>query len=242
MTQNPDDNFRPDMDMDETLRPFDVQEQSNRRAMVLLFVAFAILVIIALILFNTYSSGTRDRDAPPVIAADKTPFKIKPENPGGEETPNQDKAIYDVMNGGADGTTEPVNTVNAAEDPMPMPATEDTGAIADAPQPVETEVTPPPASAAMTEPSQPVASASSSVVQVASVRTQSAAQALWTQLRADFPDIAPSGLSSDIKRVDLGDRGVFYRLRVAGFADKAAASRMCDQFKAKGQACFVTSR
>ncbi|MZR30859.1 SPOR domain-containing protein [Sneathiella litorea] len=35
--------------------------------------------------------------APPIISADTTPVKIKPEDPGGMEIPNQDKQVFNVL-------------------------------------------------------------------------------------------------------------------------------------------------
>jgi hypothetical protein len=51
-----------------------------------------------------------------------------------------------------------------------------------------------------------------------------------------------SGTYADVKRADLGDKGIYYRTRVAGLADKSAAQSLCNSFKAAGQACFVAKR
>jgi len=57
--QVPQDSFDPDMTMHQANRPFDVQEQSSRRAMVLLIVASGFLLVLALVIFNVYQPGTR---------------------------------------------------------------------------------------------------------------------------------------------------------------------------------------
>jgi len=70
---------------------FDAREQTGRRAMLLLAGGFAALLLIALIILKAYSPGTRGDGEPPRITADTSPYKSAPENPGGEQTPNQDK-------------------------------------------------------------------------------------------------------------------------------------------------------
>jgi len=40
----------------------------------------------------------------------------------------------------------------------------------------------------------------------------------------------------------LGDKGIYYRLRISGLGEKASATHLCDQLVARKQACFVTKR
>ena len=49
-----------------------------------------------------------------------------------------------------------------------------------------------------------------------------------------------SGFGSDVQKVDLGAKGTWYRLRIAGFADKDGAQATCDRLKADGgSTCFL---
>ena len=48
-----------------------------------------------------------------------------------------------------------------------------------------------------------------------------------------------ASLQFDIKRVDLGDKGTWYRLRLGSFADKTAADAMCARLKAAGSDCLM---
>ena len=43
-------------------------------------------------------SGSRDGDAP-VILAEDVPVRVKPDNPGGKEIPNQDRTVYETIAG-----------------------------------------------------------------------------------------------------------------------------------------------
>ncbi len=250
MTQENQDRLRIDPYADEELVPFDVRDYSGKRAMWMLIGLIVLALIAALIIFNLYQPGTRDRDAPPQISADNTPYKVEPEDRQGEVTPNQDKEIYDAMNGNT-STDEVTNRIDV-EEPIKMPDSATViveGQDAEAqepevktPEPVKVEEQP----VKRPEPvvRQPVIASGSSdyVVQVASVRTEADAQRIWNGVQSKFSGIMPSGSTSDVKRVDLGDKGIYYRLRVIGLADQDAAKRLCDAMKSRDQACFVTRR
>lgn len=62
--------------------------------------------------------GTLSSGEPQVIAADKSPVKIVPENPGGKSVPNQDKAVYDRVAG--NGVEDPKQTslISSEEEPV----------------------------------------------------------------------------------------------------------------------------
>ncbi len=45
---------------------------------------------------------------------------------------------------------------------------------------------------------------------------------------------------ANVVRADLGDRGIFYRLRVTGIADKRQARKLCARLKKRGTSCFVS--
>jgi len=43
-----------------------------------------------------------------------------------------------------------------------------------------------------------------------------------------------------VKQVELGEKGTWYRLRVAGFSDREVASALCDRLKSDGGACILS--
>lgn len=224
----------------DDLAPFDVRDSSGKAGMLKLALGFGLLLLLAFIVLKVYQPGVRDRGSPPKIEADNTPFKIKPDDVGGVQTPNQDKNIFDVMEG-----KSPQETVTPAPVPeMPI----------DLPKAANIKVDPAPIVQAapkivskvvkdVTAPRAQVAVGSSEwVVQIASVRSKPDAQALWMKISDKFGNILSSGHYADIKYADLAEKGIYYRLRVAGLADKEGASSLCEQFESKGQACFVTRK
>ena len=225
--------FSPDLNVaQEALQPFDVREREGLNPMIKLALLAGGLLLVAFIVMKLYTPGVRDRSDPPRITADNTPFKVKPEEAGGAQTPNQDKVVFEVMDGnspGIDVTPEP-----APEKPIKM----------DAPKPVKAPVKQPttPRPTPAPRPATVTASRKSDwVVQVASTRSETDARAVWTTLQRKFPGLV-SGTYADVKRVDLDDKGIYYRTRVAGLDDKSAAQSLCNAFKAAGQACFVAKR
>jgi hypothetical protein len=80
--------------------------------------------------------------------------------------------------------------------------------------------------------------AGSYVVQVAAQKTEADAQATWQSLQQRFPNIL-AGQQASIRRVDLGERGVFYRAQVGPFSSRAQASEVCQSLKAAGGECVI---
>ncbi|MCH9053508.1 MAG: SPOR domain-containing protein [Proteobacteria bacterium] len=79
----------------------------ERRAMLKRRTLTAFVVAVALGGFSAivWYSFTKDQDAGadslvPLIKAENTPIKVRPEKPGGMEVPNQDKLVYSRMNPG----------------------------------------------------------------------------------------------------------------------------------------------
>jgi hypothetical protein len=79
-----------------------------------------------------------------VITADTTPEKVKPEDEGGMQVPNQNVQILDNMNGGQSTAEQQQNVLPPPEQPVSPPSTETTDAAPQAPAITDT----PPAEAA----------------------------------------------------------------------------------------------
>ena len=81
------------------------------------------------------------------------------------------------------------------------------------------------------------ATGSGALVQVSSQKTEDAARSTFRDLQAKFPGILGT-YKPNIVKADLGDRGVFYRVRVGPFA-AADAQRLCDSLKSAGGDCII---
>jgi hypothetical protein len=77
------------------------------------------------------------------------------------------------------------------------------------------------------------------MVQVSSQRSQDAAQATFRDLQARYPSIL-GGYGINVQRADLGDRGIYYRVRVGPFASTNAQS-LCTELKNAGGDCILAA-
>ncbi len=75
-------------------------------------------------------------------------------------------------------------------------------------------------------------------VQLASVRSDEGARQEWARLQKAHPALL-GDLALAVQRADLGDRGIYYRIRSGPFPNRATAQDMCAQIKAAKLACLV---
>lgn len=78
------------------------------------------------------------------------------------------------------------------------------------------------------------------VVQLGSGKDEAGALRQFSRLQKKYPDLL-GGLAPNVQRADLGDKGVFFRLR-AGPLSKSAAELLCDKLSSGGQACLVKAK
>jgi cell division protein FtsN len=76
------------------------------------------------------------------------------------------------------------------------------------------------------------------VLQIGAYKSQAEADAAWTAYKAKHAALL-AGYSPNVVQADLGDKGTWYRLRIAGFSSKDVASALCDRLKADGGGCFL---
>jgi len=110
-----------------------------------------------------------------------------------------------------------------------------------APRPAEPEETrvasAEPATTAATQPQ--TASANPYFVQLAARRDQTSALAAFADLQQKYPSIL-DGLAPTIKKADLGDKGIWYRLWVGPMDSRGNAQDVCGKLKNAGLGgCFV---
>jgi hypothetical protein len=118
-----------------------------------------------------------------------------------------------------------IQQANGAPSPAPAAAT-------GAPRQLGNPVAPAP---------KPVAAApatgGAAVLQIGAYKSQADADAAWKAYKAKHPVAA--GYTEDVRQVYLGEKGTWYRLRMAGFSDKDAASATCAKLKAEGGDCML---
>ncbi len=84
----------------------------------------------------------------------------------------------------------------------------------------------------------PALAAENYFVQLASVKSDESARKEWARLNQTHAELFDD-LALDLQRADLGDRGIFYRIRIGPFPNQATAQDMCGQIKTAKLACLV---
>jgi cell division protein FtsN len=263
-----------------------------------ILIAAVVIVGVAWAMSERYFRPVGDNKSLPVIAADTTPVKVRPEEPGGVDVPDRDKYVYKSL---TEEEPEAEQLLPPPEEPMERPPVEVIEVAA--PEPVE-EVTreaegametvaedtpepPPPSELAVAELKEPAgvakarateiapepmkqeavapevskaapppepglnsaapqqsttvsATTGSFLVQMGAAKNEASANEDIARLAKKYPDIL-AGLSGAVIRVDLGDKGVWYRMRVGPFASRREASAVCGQLKAVDVGCFVVT-
>jgi hypothetical protein len=265
--------------------------RKSARNGILVTVSLGILAVMAVgVTVRHFLFGEVPRDhqlSVPVIHAEDKPIKVKPQDRGGMDVPNQDKLIYDQMAAKgppapperllpppeqaqtpppADQRTPSAASVNAALPPPatsappakpasePAPVAAMTASAGPAmpkgvpspvaptskPQPVAKPAAPAPATP--TAPAAPTAAVHGGgwVVQLGAVRSEAEAKTEWARLKNAHKEEL-GDLSSDIMRVDLGAKGIFWRVR-GGPLDEAQARLLCAQLTKQSQGCIIARK
>lgn len=256
-------------------RGYNLDEAEGARGPLILALAGGVMLIFGAVIWNTYKAGVRtDAGALPIVYADAEPYKTRPENPGGVIAPDQERRVYDeldgsdrsdaafqtalnseptqdeVLQGGPPINLKPgeetdidevsgipraaLTQVEALSDLNNVPDAPSTAALATTVEPVQHQP------AVLQTPRFAFSSSGEFLVQIAALRSQSAADAAWQKSVAGLPDMY-AGAEKHVQRADLGAKGVFYRLRVGSFDQRADASTFCDALKEKDQTCIVVT-
>ena len=96
------------------------READDRRKPLIAGVVLGVAVLLGgtALAWNWIAGGSVSDDGPKVIMADKDPVKVVPENPGGAKVPNQDKAVYEKVEGNDSGTASQPRLVEGSEEPV----------------------------------------------------------------------------------------------------------------------------
>ena len=191
---------------------------------------------------------------PLVVQAPATPSRMKPENAGGLVPPNQDKEVFNrIAPGAVPSRPAPaapkLPEVIAAKTPTPMQSTGPGAGPTSAPAAATTPTTAAqPAVATTPAPTEAGPSIASLIenmsgptggwrVQIAAVKSEDVAKSTWARLQSAHGDVL-ANLRMQAVRVDLGDKGVWYRVQ-AGPLDEKQAQSVCGTLKGRRADCVT---
>ena len=204
---------------------------------------------------------------PLVVQAPATPSRVKPENAGGLSVPNQDKEVFNRLQPNTvpaqpekllPGSTNPKLPAGGILPTPAAPKPPDNEVAAKTPTPLQSATpaavtpggpTPAPAvtetKPAATETGPSIASLIDNMsgpvggwrVQVASVKNEDVAKSTWARLQSAHGDVM-ANLRMQAVRVDLGDKGVWYRVQ-GGPLDEKQAQNVCSTLKTRKADCVL---
>lgn len=240
-------------------------DAEGSRLPLLIVIALFVLAAFGGVVWLAYTQGVArgHSDVPRIIAAPAGPAKVAAngeqsatsykglkiyEAPADEDTDRTNAPTQSNTNADTIATPE-TRSVTPRETPAPpsveVPASEEPplSVAKSITPPVTKTVTPPPAPRAAAEPApqtvattRPAASGAY-VLQIGAYKSQAEAEAAWSTYRSRHA-ASLAGYSQDVKMVDLGKKGIWYRLRVGSFAQRSAAAALCAKLTAEGGACF----
>ncbi len=145
----------------------------------------------------------------------------KPEVPA-----QQPQELLDAVTPEPEPAPEPIPEPEPTPEPEPVPTPE--------PEPAPIfEPEPEPAAA-------PIAAGSGFMVQVGATKNETAAQEGLARLAKQQAKIL-AALGTAVVRADLGDKGIWYRMRVGPLATRAEADDVCGQLKVVDVGCYVVA-
>jgi len=207
-----------------------------------LMIGAGVVLSLLLLLAGYWAVSGRHGGVVPTIQADKQPWRVKPDNPGGMQV------IGASERGDVPG--QPGATAPAPEAPAPealraaQPAPEPHPAIAPSTSPgqdaANLPATPVPPTAAAPNARAPApAPASTTLVQLAALDTEAGAHTEWQRLRGRMADLL-ANRQPVFQRIER-EGHTLWRLRVGGFSSIADATRFCERVRTKGGGCELAT-
>jgi hypothetical protein len=194
----------------------------------------------------------------PVVEADSSPVRVRPDNPGGAMVAGAEEQIMGGGHGQADAMAPAEEApapqalraqIAAEKQPAPVAPPVVQAPVA---QPVSLTAPPPAVPsplAAMPEhraaethpPAKPVGETVSSgtQVQLGALDSEQAAMTEWQRLSHRMPELLRAHQPA-VLRAEHGGKTIF-RLRTSGFTDIASATAFCAQVRSKGVGCSIAS-
>ncbi|MGB7433597.1 MAG: SPOR domain-containing protein [Ahrensia sp.] len=110
-----DDDLFGDIDLEEPVEEAPAHEP-KKRGFLVAGITIAVALIGAVSVFALTGGNTDTSTGPVIVEADPTPIKVEPEEPGGSDVPNQDRALFNADNS-ATAANQP-ELVTTSEEPV----------------------------------------------------------------------------------------------------------------------------
>ncbi len=208
------------------------------------------VLIIAWHIINPYQKNSA---GVPVISASKTPIKIKPEDPGGEIIPHQDKMVYqnllrkETQKSPKDAQVERIVLPPSIEPMLDLPQNPQPGTIVIETQPenitqvIDKAIQSLPKAEKTTPVQAPLKKKGKSKefkIQIASLKSLDKAKEEFERVKRLNGDLL-SNLPVSYVNIDAGEKGVYTAVRLGEFETRAEAALACKKLKQMNIGCMV---
>ncbi len=203
-----------------------------------MLVALLMVALAAAIIAGTFFwLGRRDNGPvgePELIRAEATPYKVKPDDPGGLDVAGESGTAFETSAGEDPDSALDMNKLPQgveAPPPEPLPGAPPVSGVPVAPAPKKT----PPNETKEPAPADGAAvSAAGPTIQLGAYASTIKAETAWGMLSSRFPAVASLGKS--VVSATVNGKSV-YRLRAVGSNEQTRAA--CAALKAAGESCLV---
>lgn len=208
--------------------PMEEEDLASHRLPRFIVIALLGLTGVATVIWFGYERGIdRGTGEVVVIGPPPGPVRTRPDEPGGAGQPYAGLKVYEPPETPeAEAQSSRLSSASGEETEL-AGANPTTGADAPA-APIVPRI-------------QPGRNETPEYLQIGAFPSQESARKAFQRLRELHGDLA-GVFSPDIKKADLGEKGVWYRLRIGPFADKAAAAQSCEKMKKEGMTCLIAAR
>ena len=221
---------------------------SSKRRITMTSITLVVFIGFGALIWSSYTSEGDELGPVPVVRADNSVVKEKPEDPGGQEILFQDREVFDRVDNLDKDDADVI--ASSAEIPLRRPTVEipEEPTNVEIPKEVAQEAeqiepsAPAPAPAPTPAPTPIVAVSSGNfMIQIGAFAEKSKAEALWTEVKKEN-STALANIEPTYMRVDLENKGVLYRVRGGMLQSRKAADDVCASLKSNKRGCMVVTR
>lgn len=215
---------------------------SSKRRITMTSITLVVFIGFGALIWSSYTSEGDEMGPVPVVRADNSVVKEKPDDPGGQEILFQDREVFDRVDNLEKDNADVIASSSeiplrrpTAEVPIEPASEEVPKEIAKEVEKIEPSAPPPPPAPIV------VSSSGSFMIQIGAFAEKNKAEALWADVKKENSS-ALAKLAPTYMRVELGDKGVLYRVRGGMLQSRKAADDVCTSLKSNNRGCMVVTR
>ena len=218
------------------------------------FAVFSIIIIGFIVIFwHIVKPYQKNSDGVPIISASKNPIKVKPEDPGGEIIPHQDKMVYQKLvrkeskNTNKESQVERILLPPSVETMLDLTKNQQSPSVEIEAQPenitqaIDKAIQSLPKIEKNTHLPPPIKKKIKSKefkIQIASLKSLEKAKEEWERIKKLNHDLL-SSLPVSYVNIDTGEKGIYTAIRLGAFQTRAEAILMCKKLKQTNIGCII---